>query len=546
MELNDLQVNLSITFLCCKFKIFKMSEISLSYLVDPAEVEKQARSMLRAKKDCFTRLNATHQPQLVAIVEAEWFKNFVFWLNSPEIDYPGPIPNHKLYKETKFDTTKQFGVDYAVVTQEGWNILIKVFQGGPKILRNYVLNPKTNKPCILIDSIPIEIEFQGKTFKKHVEGSWKIGPLKKLLCKKLDIPNQDYTLYDPSGTEEISNSSKINEVIPSKAGLWHLQITEEATKRPPTIIKMETHKTSTFHSLSYDIGFGHICLPVLCLYSLSKFRELMFDPDLPKFINKSDPSSSGGRTTALVRKIFRDLTKPGDEKVSFDAFVNFIYRRFEEFALTSDVRFAEHGVSLIVNALHKDLLNDEKSKISEMMFIEVHGSLECENCHQFTDYSEYVDMLSLPIPKQADDVRLEDCIANFALPVDLKQNDRKKCTKCQKLSEMQRLQAVQATKDVLIINLDRITVEGILESKNSTFVRFPFELKSAAFVSRTDATYQLTAVIFHQGDVENGQYKAAIRLPDDSWIYADNSATVVINKNEVVNPDASILFYERV
>ncbi|EAX99187.1 Clan CA, family C19, ubiquitin hydrolase-like cysteine peptidase [Trichomonas vaginalis G3] len=523
-----------------------MSELSLSYLVDPAEVEKQARSMLRAKKDLFTRLNASHQPQLVALVEAEWFKSFVFWLNSPDIDYPGPIPNHKLCKNGKLENSKQFGVDYAVVTLDGWNILIKVFQGGPKITRNYVLNPKSNKPTILIDQIPIEIEFQGKTFRKHVEGNWKVGPIKKLLCKKLDIPNQDYTLFDPSCQEEISNSSKISEVITTKAGLWHLVITEEATKRPPQIIKMENHKTSTFHSLSYDVGFGHICLPVLCLYSLHKVRELMFDPELPKFINKSDPTSSGGRTTALVRKIFRDLAKPTDERVSFDAFVNFVYRRFEEFALTSDVRFAEHGVSLIINALHKDLLHEEDSKISDLLFVETHGSLECESCHQFTDFGEFVDMLTVPIPKQTDDTRLEDCIASFALPTEYSGADKMKCPKCGKLSNMTKFQTVQSARDVMIINLQRVTVEGILENKNTTFVRFPFELKSAAFVSTTDAVYCLTAVIFHQGDVESGQYKAAIRLPDDSWIYADNTATVVINKNEIVNPDASILFYEKI
>ena len=518
----------------------------LTFLVDPESLSKQVKSEIRANKDLIQHTQATNKAKLVALIELEWYRDLIFWASSTDIEMPGPIPNHKLCTDGKLESSKKLGQDFTVISLEGWELLVKKFKGGPKILRNYVLNPKNNKPCILTNPVQIEIIFNGKAYKKHVDDSWTVGPIKRLLCKTLEIEPGDYVFLDSTNTTEIDKDSKVADILRSSPGAWNLVLTEEAQNKPPAVITIDGRQPASFHKLQCDSIYSFLTMPLFSLFSLEKFKNLMFNPDLPSIINKNNPNSSGGRATAVVRKMIREINKKNEEPLSTEIYNKFMCRRFPNFQ-SDDNHNVSASISAILDSLHQDMLSeDQSSPISKLFLIDVHGTKECDVCHNFTDVNESVDSLFLPIPhaEKALDVRLEDCIARYSMPETLPVSEYKKCSKCGKQGPFMLYKSVRNISDVLILNLNRFTANSLFETKNNTFVTFPFELKSAAFASQSDAIYHLKSVIYHKGDIDSHIYEVAFKV-DDKWLYMTTSGVIEVNKDELVNPEALVLFYEK-
>ena len=526
----------------------ELEKTPLKFLVDPESVAKQIKSEIRANKEIIQHAQATNKAKLVALIELEWYKDLIFWASSGDIDMPGQIPNYKLCTDGKLDDSKKLGQDFTVLCLEGWDFLVKKFKGGPKILRNYVLNPKTNKPCILTNPVQIEILFEGKSYKKHVDGNWTAGPIKKLLCKTLELDPADFVFLDSSEKIELNKNDKVTDILNSAPGAWHLVLTEEAQNKPPASIKLEGHEPAEFHKLETDSLYSFLSMPLVSLYSLDRFKALMFDPNLQNMINKENQNSSGGRATAIVRKVMREFKAENQDPVSTEVFIKFMCRRFPNFQ-SDDIHNISISISAILNSLHEDMIDDEgNSPISHMFIVDVHGTKECDNCHGFVDVNEHVDTLVLPIPDgsaNALDIRLEDCIARYAMPEVIPIAEFNKCAKCGKQGPFMLYKSVRSISDIVILTLNRFVANHLFETKDTSFVRFPFELKSAAFASESDATYVLKSIIFHKGDIESHVYEVALRLENDEWIYFTANGVCKVAKEELVNPEAFVLFYEK-
>jgi len=518
--------------------------IPLTFLVDPESVAKQIRDDLKANKDLLARSKARNKAKLVALVEIQWYMNLMQWLMSQNENHPGPISNHKLYKDGKLETSKKLGQDFVAISIEGWEILMKYFKGGPKVLRNLVLNPKTQKPCILTNPIQIEIVFNEKTYRKHVDESWKVGPIKKLLCKTLEINHNDFVFLDSKKETKIYKDKRISDVIRENPGAWNLVLTEAAQNKPPTGITLDGHEPAEVRLFNSDVVFSFLTIPLYSFFYIDIMRELMFNPELHNMISKVNTGTNVGKAAAIIRKIFRELNEESKDQIDPDVYFTFICRAYDEFQ-NDDTRSVTQAIHAILTLLHNDTIKeDATSPISEIFGGEFHITLECEVCHEFTDKVEKFKLVSVPIPNSPDDVCLDDCIASFSLPEEVPVLERGKCQNCCKLSPSTRYKTIRKIGNALIVYIRRFLIGGIFEKKITTFVKFPFELKSAAFVSEIDDTFVLKSVIFHKGEIESAEYTVAVNTKD-GWIYIDSHGACKIDPEELINPEALILFYEK-
>ena len=520
------------------------SETPLSFLIDPESIAKQIRADLKANKDLVMRAQATNKSKLVALVEIDWYRDLMRWIVAQDEDLPGQIPNHKLCKDGKLETSLKLGKDFVAVSPEGWDVLVRNFKGGPKILRNFVLNPKNKKPCILTDPVQIEIIYNGKTYRKHVDRKWNVGPIKKLLCKTLEIEPNDYAFFDSKKETELDKESDVATIMGELPGPWNLMLTEAAMNKPPSGIDISSHEAANMHLFDAEVAFSFLSIPLYSFFYINRLRDLIFNPDLQSMISKVSTSNNVGKATAIIRKMFRELIQEGDEKINTDIYFTFLFRTYEEFQ-NDDTRSITQSITAILSLLHNDTIReDSTSPISDIFTGMFHSTLECESCHEFTDLTEDFDIISVPIPTSLDDVSLEDCIANFSLPEEMPLIERRKCQKCGKAAPLMRYRTIKKIGDVLIINIKRFLVGGIFEKKVSTYVKFPFVLKSASFASETNDTLVLKSVIFHKGELESTEYAVAVNTKD-GWIYISTSGACKIDSSELLNPEALVLFYEK-
>jgi len=180
----------------------------------------------------------------------------------------------------------------------------------------------------------------------------------------------------------------------------------------------------------------------------------------------------------------------------------------------------------------------------------IYNKITCINkeCDFRDDVFEPYNTLSVVIPPtdNTNPISLQDCLVKFFTKNE--QVDSWKCEKCHS-SGCDKSQSFWSLPNYLIIHLKRFNNDG---QKVTTPIDFPIEdLNLTQFVSNdkrdpNNYIYSLYAVNYHSGDTHSGHYWSSCRNLDSNWyLFNDGHVSKFHNLNDLVTPDAYILFYYR-
>jgi ubiquitin carboxyl-terminal hydrolase 8 len=176
----------------------------------------------------------------------------------------------------------------------------------------------------------------------------------------------------------------------------------------------------------------------------------------------------------------------------------------------------------------------------------IYNKISCEKCDFSDDVFEPYNIVSVNIPSVQQKVSLQDCLSTFAGSVEKIENW--KCERCTTIG-CTKSQSFWSLPNYLIIHLKRFNNGG---EKLTTPIDFPIEdLNLTQFVSAdkqdpNNYIYSLYAINYHSGDASSGHYWSSCRNLNDNWyLFNDGHVSKIHNTNDLITPDAYILFYYR-
>lgn len=105
------------------------------------------------------------------------------------------------------------------------------------------------------------------------------------------------------------------------------------------------------------------------------------------------------------------------------------------------------------------------------------------------------------------------------------------CDKCNQEGDHQRVKTIDALPEILIIQFNRFSNNGLTTTKNSRVVTYPANLDMTPYadddVTRGGKTfhYTLQGVVMHTGSLNGGHYKAYCRGPNGVGEFEDSFVT---------------------
>ena len=230
-------------------------------------------------------------------------------------------------------------------------------------------------------------------------------------------------------------------------------------------------------------------------------------------------------------------------------------------------------------------LANTESPISNHVQGQYLSRLECRVCGcKSTTYNAF-SCLSIPIRLGYQEVTLEDCFKLFTQPELLEGDDAWNCPNCKKRQPTIKTIRISRVPDFLIIHLKRFKHQGGVWGSNKlgTYVSYPGvgqELDLQPFLQQEPATgvtgavspqvnsqsqfqaqpatppqmyqippykYKLYGVANHYGSLKGGHYTAYVRRegPYGWCLFDDARVRINVGRDEVVNKNAYVLFYER-
>lgn len=197
-------------------------------------------------------------------------------------------------------------------------------------------------------------------------------------------------------------------------------------------------------------------------------------------------------------------------------------------------------------------LRMDDSKIVDIFVGQLKSTLQCTSCgHASVTFDPFWD-LSLPIPKAAGTVKLQQCFDLFTKEEVLDGDEKPTCSKCKTRRKCTKSFTIHKFPHILVIHLKRFSPHERYRSKLSTNVDFPFtNLDLGTYASSTSksqpSVYNLYAVSNHSGTIYSGHYTAYCKNPfTNDWHDFNDSRVSSTSTNSIVSPEAYVLFYELV
>ncbi|KAG8447736.1 hypothetical protein GDO86_015012 [Hymenochirus boettgeri] len=109
------------------------------YVCSICQVEIEALAKRRKNEiDTFIKLNKAFQaeeaPSVIYCISMQWFREWEAFVKGKDNDPPGPIDNSKVaLTKSSGHVQLKHGADYGQISEETWNYLLNIYQGGPEI-----------------------------------------------------------------------------------------------------------------------------------------------------------------------------------------------------------------------------------------------------------------------------------------------------------------------------------------------------------------------------------------------------------------------------
>ncbi|KAH8850106.1 Ubiquitin carboxyl-terminal hydrolase 8 [Schistosoma japonicum] len=176
------------------------------------------------------------------------------------------------------------------------------------------------------------------------------------------------------------------------------------------------------------------------------------------------------------------------------------------------------------------------------------STVKCNNCHVTSTTFDVFMVLSLPI-EQNNTCQLTDCLKLFLEKEEMVGQCRWHCPTCNTRRDASKWIELWKLPTYLIIHLKRFRYEYDTWRKQTTNVDFPVEsLDMSPFIvgpKLHSSEYALYSVLNHRGTMESGHYTTFCRnIRDGRWYEYDDENVSLLNKNQIQNDNAYILFYE--
>ena len=170
-------------------------------------------------------------------------------------------------------------------------------------------------------------------------------------------------------------------------------------------------------------------------------------------------------------------------------------------------------------------------------------------------YQSFIDETD-PRMSLRQDTTIYDCFEIYSQEKKLTNEKNFYCSKCTRnVCPIQRIYPYSTPK-YLVLGIKRIKkkfddlIELLNNKKDTTFVGYPLENFDVRhyFLSKANSTtpclYNLRSVVLHIGTVKKANYKTIIKRKDN-WYEIEDTHIKAINVDEVINPNAYILIYEK-
>ena len=228
-------------------------------------------------------------------------------------------------------------------------------------------------------------------------------------------------------------------------------------------------------------------------------------------------------------------------------------------ALISLINDIHKGISrevkmIIINKKDNDLsklswkkfFEKDYSEIINIFYGQLYSKIECDCKYISENYEPYCS-ISCEIPNLNRDIMLNDCLDSFFF------NEKKildyKCSGCKNKSSIEKKLSIKKLPNHLIIHLKRFIVVNNEYVKNNRKVSFATYLNMYKYVDKIikkkDSIYYLYGIINHRGMMSYGHYYSYCYTPNDKWYMFNDDNVEKIEKDNLCNNDAYILFYKK-
>ena len=194
----------------------------------------------------------------------------------------------------------------------------------------------------------------------------------------------------------------------------------------------------------------------------------------------------------------------------------------------------------------KNFSEREKSIITDLFYAQLITTFTCQCTHNTYSFQKILDF-PLLLPENKSKVDINDLLIKYFQPEEI--DFERKCEKCQKKIKHRKETKISRPPKLLILSFQRI--DSVSQKKNECVVTFPKILKINEFIEKgigndNNPTYELFAVINHQGTVDFGHYFSYIKFHrKEDWYEFNDSQVKPIGKNIESFPYAYALFYAK-
>ena len=175
------------------------------------------------------------------------------------------------------------------------------------------------------------------------------------------------------------------------------------------------------------------------------------------------------------------------------------------------------------------------------------ASITCGNdkCNNSSEKFEPFLTFSLPIEGMK---TLEECITDYIKPSILDKDNQWSCNKCKQKSQAKKKMSIWTTSEYIFFCYKRYLNLQLVTVKNSQEITTPFHnLDLSLYVEDNkpnENIYDLCAVTFHSGNLNNGHYVIARKMQNGWMVFNDNTVTP-IKESDINNRNAYYMVYQR-
>lgn len=484
---------------------------------------KQLRDIVAARIPQISGEKRSAAARNVSLICIDWFRAFTNFLLERSVVSPGRIENGKLQDLINSGAVLREGQDFEAVEGNVYEVLFKVFGGGPHIQRPFLPNPLTQIGRVVMKPVKLKVIINGEEIARTVDPDWSARVIKVAIVKhlKLATPPEHATLREAASNTLIPDDMDAHVIVETYGNRLYFDSLDMITTEP--IRTSGTSSRGSSQSSTPSIGKGSTASSIRSA-SNNTFQSLMIalmqslanSPQIKEKLRNDDSEYAKYVREGLIYNVSHTLVQNVIENSSVG-----IYKHFE--------------IPRILGAFIEflDCVDLFKFDVTETMM--------CTKCKKNRQVVMELTSLSLDLEKKLfRKAKLEDCIANWRK----KARAEYECTKCKVVHKMKGSMSMNNFPVILTVCIKR---QRESNGKSDSDILYPSELNMGKDSDGAPVVYQLFSVISFYGHILSQKYKTyVLKEEEKKWYLVSETRLRPIETSLVIGPNsACVLFYVR-